>query len=632
MSLQIITDQVDAVAADYKAGLTQKELYAKYISYEGQKPNLEGVEVLAKYASNPKDNQVFTIKNATFYTVPEFATGVIGQVPGGGTPTYQWNAMRGYDLMMIVEGKPRLVGTVTLAGVVPFTRDANWKVASGSGLPDNGFPFTDNSQLLWDNGIDLLGPIDSKIYVDDYPKLDDYTLQYHYADGTDSPIFKVTPGMQWQVRPTYDNPDETGPGQFIVKVGDNPLTETAYVDSGSVVHAHPYVLDALGTLTWPAGLKYGLDPAIIKSKQYAEVYTVKKNGLKVLNADGSPFQFDNYYYWQGDESIDWIDRLIAKDAKLTVEYTNNTTKDFTVKEAKYMNEIWHNVVPGNAESTGLPDPDMPFGVLGIDGTAYYKSNQRIRKARNTDPRVRVNYRGGIVDIQTPVFTALESIAARPKDGNPILVDMRQRDNDVAGMNATEFSKKVIVEATFTAYSNPELRGVLPLKFDETRFVPTSGTVGYTPDPNEIRPAYDLPNTDSCLGEDYYSMNFGKPSWWNKDKDVAGTSPLQKGDWESDWSGTLGNPPIKYEPYKDFTNGGSTYTFRNYKGDVATLTTAIEGKNIPGYGVCDTTKNNGNTASLRFYYRPPVDDNAGVTSPRRGQYIMSDVSWTNIRSR
>jgi len=631
MRVDIIKHPAQAASEAAANGASAAELET-YLSYEGLPVNLKGLRAVARYSSGSQDDKILTPDNASFYTYPPYAVGIIG-TEFGGTPTdLIWKPMRQYDLMLDVGGVPTKLGTVTIPDVMPITRSTTWRLDGwnpSTGL-GNGLPFDTNDETFWQQGLDLNFPLSEEMYVDDYPDLSKAKLQGHYVNSKnkDIPVNWNTP---WVLRPLYDNGNETGTGVFVLIVGENPLIANPLDFATEAANLHPYVKAALGADLWPTTTSgiVSADPGIYKSKSIEKMYHVKKNGIELLDTT-----LDDFFYWEDDTSQAWTNRLIAKNAKVRITYSNESTKEFTVEHAVNNNKIWHNPAGANSQFQ-----EEPFGVYGISETAQRTSTTGsglLAHARNRDPKIRIDYRGGVLDIKVPVFTRLVSIDITPKSGEQIMVDMRSRDNDVGGMNATEFSKLVDVVATFSAYSDSTLQAKKTLKFDETRYTDLAGPV-----------PYDLSGTmeKHGIGADYYSMDFGKPSWFGRRKDDTSLpEDWYGGNGDSDpattggWSSTYTN--IVYPPYRNVPSSG--ITSGDKRADGSRILTLTELEAIPAYGTCDSPRNNGREVAIRFYYKPPEGEGSetdpeselarwGIeTTTARNNRLT--VGWTNIRQR
>jgi hypothetical protein len=612
-------------------------------SYEGQPINLKGLEVLVRYEGGYQNNKYYTPESSgvKFSTYPPYAAGVLGAVSGSASSEFGWAAMRDYTLLVdLPDGNSGIVEDLQITDVVPIVRMSTWQygpgIAGSTGNPDNSFPFTNNTLLLWDLGVDFNGPLGDEVYVDDYPKFSQYTLQAAYADGAQLDI-KVTPDIPWEIKPLITNAD--GPGQLVMAIASNPLT----VGVQSLAAAHTYVQRAfaatVGTakeLVWPkAGTPgvsasqdlfgpdnngRGADPAIIKAKGIATVHIVKEKGITLVAEDGTtPITFadlDPYFYWMDDSSDAWEKKLIDKGAKIKIEYTGGEPRTFTVKEALDMNAVWHNLNPGTKITTYIP-----FGVKGIGetGNKQANSNKPIAFASNRTPEITINYRGAEQKLKMPVYNRYGGVTPEPIDGNQITVNMKLRDNDVAGMNATEFSKKVLVTASFTASSDATLEAKkVTLKFDETLY----DNITYT--------LTSAPLVGNDAGDEkylYYSMNFGKPAWFDKAYvNLDGTI----GRWIDDWDGLtagaattipagegpVGTAPV-YEPYK--TLGANSLSLATLNG-------------IDAYGDCNNPARNGRESNIRFIYKPPVADYWGNTVSASARGTNLRVAWEGIHTR
>jgi len=661
MSLKIVTQPAQAAAAAIAKGASEKD----YLSYEGQVPNLKGLEVLAEYQGGQANTRWLTIENTQFYTNPPYAAGVIGYqrvltdgVTSGADGDYAWAAMRNYDLMLNTADGVKNLGTVTIRDVVPISRSDLWKVRPGVALPRN-YPFNDDAFVLWDSGVDFQGPLGDEVYIDDTPDLSKYSLQVTYADGSgaDIPVRWDTP---WQIRSLYEELNVSGPGQLLASIGSNPLGNAPNTTSASAVH--PYVQTALigsGTTASPDLLispklinngRYA-DPGIVAPKTIKTVHIVAREGV-TLTVDGG--MLDDFFYWMKDDSQAWIDRILDKNGTMEVKYTDGKTKTITVKEALHMNTVWHNVSGAN-----MPDPNnkVPFGVFGVQEMAARQTGtganagRPVAYTRNTDPMIEIDYRGGVQKIPMPVFTRALSLEITAKDPEwDGYVDMRQRDNDVGGMNATEFAKTMNVVAIFSSPTDPgEHSGRLPLKFDELRYTGTTQNdgayVGNAGASAAERP-YTLRNwktggktfvgvTDpiAYIGDDYYAMDFGKPAWYGQFD--TSTPPLTAAaiaaagfnndpKWQFNWGattvgGTIAATSVGAPSYDPYSLRNPSDPLELLPGDLL---------KIPAYGPCNNPRNNGNTTAVTFYYKAPVFDK-DPTSPEYYEYLRTGITTSSV---
>ena len=631
-SIEIVQSPADAAKLDPANAKA-------YNSYEGLPVNLKGLQVLLKYDSNPKDNRVITLDNssAKFYTEPSYAVGFLAYDASNNNV---WYPMVNYTLIVEVGGKP-WTANLKIPNVIPISRAESWtKVQNGIG---NGYKYADDPELFWSQGLKLTGSLTEKLYVDDFPTLSKYVLQARYSDGEDKDI-PLGPDSNWAIRPRYDNGlDKTGKGDLLVIVGKNPLTST-----DPRVTASPHGSDTIGA--YLGGPTTKIDPALTAPHMYEQVYHVKS--IEIISGD----ELKPFFYWYDDGTEAWIDRLIKANTKLRVNYTDGAPKEFTVQEATWMNDVWYNRAPEWVSVF------TPFGVKGIKDSSVATNTypDGLPHSRNRKPLITLNYRGGTTTIDVPVYTRLVGLNVTPKaGGDMITVDMRKRDNDVGGMNATAFAALIDVVATFQTASgvDPVLTKDLILDFNENFFhdqdtlitniangdrgsyregVPINFDVGVstlntwtTASRSTVQgfdaklvPTASTPERVEFLAKlgSSYSMSFGKPSYF--DEPYTDSSGTYANKWNPDYALPVGTGIQK--PLLPVWEGMSD-------------------KDVWGFGVCDQARNNDRDVAIVFYYRPPVGDDItintsavygpwwGVTSATTRQQRLT-VHWTHIHSK
>jgi len=128
----------------------------------------------------------------------------------------------------------------------------------------------------------------------------------------------------------------------------------------------------------------GSDPGLSVNQYIKEVYHV--TGIELVTDAG----LDPFFYWEDDSTKAWTDRLKDKGARIKVSYINGGTKEFSVEEALKMNPVWYNEAPVYSTI------DIPFGVKGVQASATSSSTYPtgLPHARNRDPKITLNYRGG----------------------------------------------------------------------------------------------------------------------------------------------------------------------------------------------------------------------------------------------
>jgi len=588
--------------------------------YEGYPLDLTGLEVRVFAADKAENNWTIKYPGTKFSTYPTYAVGVIGQEQGGGGSDLVWLPQLQYDLTWISTDyvEPFTVtldlqdpkskaykDAVKAAGggtpdfsdlptVIPIARAAKW-----TDLPD---PTLDQTYVFgsvvdlfnWSKGLSLTanpGHQGQKIYVDDYPKLDYYTLKAEYEPKVSRKLggqkyFPLGPDTDWRIVVDYDYaPTDTkqeypigATGGLFVTVGTNPLTAK-----------HPYVLAALkgssvsdDPATWPykAPEAYDLsdihsittadlsrkventiDPGLTVWDMYEEIYIVSKIDVTTKVA------LKPFFYWEDDSPEAWFDRLVAADGEITVSYKGYkgpapSTKKFTPKQLQELNTVWYNT-PFEEDYPGQLLSKVPFAVKGIVETSPTSATH----AKNREPQIKINYRGVYSFIDTPVYTRLVDLTVRPANGDSISVAMRPQDNDGGATNSVWFDTQVVAVARFTAASLPA---------DQ---VPVELTVTLSPED----------------GSDLVAEEF-RPT---------GASYSPKGSTGMVGKNGEGNPA-------DEDVSQAEYYSNNYRD------------------VSSNYKNNGKTTAVRFFYASPdLSEKDGVEVGSRRAGYQLPVTWSNI---
>jgi len=236
-------------------------------SYEGLAVDLAGLKVLVRYDNGSSNDKVIGPNDAKFVTEPPIAVGVKGYKTAG-EASATWAPMKKYLLLMSTDDGPRST-EITVPDVKPIARAQSWTDTTNI----DGFMYPDNSDYLWAQGLRLVGDLDQKLYVDDYPKFGNYRLQAEYVDGAVKEI-PIRADTSWQIRPRYNNgPDKTGVGDLLLTIGNNPL-----VVKGDKTKQHPYVQAALGDLVAPTGTTANdivFDAGLTMKHPFEEVWHVR---------------------------------------------------------------------------------------------------------------------------------------------------------------------------------------------------------------------------------------------------------------------------------------------------------------------------------------------------------------------
>jgi hypothetical protein len=247
--------------------------------------------------------------------------------------------------------------------------------------------------------------------------------------------------------------------------------------------------------------------------------------------------------------------------------------------------------------------------------------------------------------------------------------MKQTDNDVGGMTATSFAALIDVKAVFTAYSNAELSAELTLNFNEKwidgNSIATEGTATAVGGTNADRrggafladwPTTGTPASPTLVVPDYnsglpynvdanknsvvapggfaqdpagwavaYSMNFGKPSYWDIAKvDNSGANPAL-GDWNDNYNGPT-------NPSPGWAAGAAPAPFTT-RGVTVVPTYPNTNVFYRAFGECDNARNNGRERQVTIWYAPPWNcADAGVLTEVAPRATRISVAWTGIHSR
>ena len=518
-------------------------------SYEGLPVNLAGLKAILVYNTDATDYELVT----DFARLSTYPATAVGYDNGFGV----WTPLNKYQLWYNT-GKEVLKATISLGSgtntnsVIPIVRE-DTSIPSG-GTPTDSIDsnkWTDD--FYWAQGLQLTGlttHVKNKLYVDDYPDFSGLTLEAHYADATKF-VIPWTGDVKWQIRPRYNNGMATGNGDLIVTIGECSAD----------------VLECMGFFPGANFVYKGVSV----STPLTEVWHVTK--LEVV-----PEPDLWLFYWQADDNAFWTEKLI--DANLHVTYSNGGTKDFSVKDALRMNEIWYNANPSG-------DVDIPFDVVGVwDSRAPTVTSY----AKDTNSKISLYYRGVRTQIKVPVLVKLSALAVVSESGGQIEADLRPRDNDYGGMNAKTFSKNLRVTATFTN-NDGSVSKDLVLAFDENL---KEGGVEYTAtgdgtSDTEVFQGHPnvLPTKDAAAAAaGLYSMTYGNAPWWD------GTA----------WKQGALEPDPSAKPAR--TQGAW--------GNV----------NDPKY-------NNANKA-LTVYYAPP--NNIGGVGTTKALKQTINIDWKNIMTR
>ena len=585
-SIEIVVQPAEAFVAASPKNWNEAE---PWLSYEGLPVNLNGLEVLVRYEGSATNNKTIKPSEGKFYTYPPNAAGIVGVLSdtvGAASEIPVWLPMRNYTLFLDT-GESLLQAELMIPLVVPISRSETWTEITKDISPTESsdtWVYKDvlnddeGNLLAWSKGLRLVGDLTQKIYVDDYPTLGKYQLQAEYVNGKVKDI-PLKPETDWKIRPLYDNGrDKTGRGDLLVTIGKNAVITHDESDIGDL---HPYAKKAIEewnggdnvtissvvyTFAFPTASTLAalpgktVDPGLTVKHPYEEIWHVKS--IKLVEDPG----LDYYFYWESDESEDWVARLIEHGAEIEVTYTEGApaTKKFSVEAATQMNPVWYNPAPGETKI------EKPFSVKGIQASSLPTTTypNGLPHGRNRDPKVTVYYRGQTDTLPVPVYTRLMGIEAQ-FDGDNIPVDMKMTDNDRGAMDATAFSKKIKVVATFSAFSDPDKTAPYTLSFDPELFLEGTANQGvpvnFTDDPYS--------DGEKAARAVSYSMNFGVQNrfiWTTKE-----------------WA----------DPNE-------------------------------GWGQCNNPRNNGREVAVVVYYKPPVVPDAGVTNTS-ARNTRVPVLWNNI---
>ena len=523
-------------------------------SYQGMPIDLTGMQVLVRYNTGPMDAEIVT-DISKFDTYPRFATGTYGGYDSsgiyfGGPPSgdpnvyMQWYEITNYTLYYYEKGRVYDT-TVWIPGVIQLVRQ---NTAVHQKLNNPAFFDIYDDSNNWGEGVQLTGLATMRtrrLYVDDYPDFGGLTCEANYVDGSKQ-IIVLNSDRKWEIRPRYDNMPETGKGELLIWVGEHPGFYEGWWDEA--------------------------DPGIVVMAPYEEVWHVSK-----LEFETEP-ELKAVYYWEIDTLPSgylspWIERCM--DAVLRVTYSNGQTKRFTVQQALDQNRVYLN---GNPHGY-----DIPFDVEGIDDTAH----KRLGVASSVvwpayrEPQVNFYYRGHRAFLPIAIYNRFSGLTAEVINGEEVAVDMLPQDNDYAGRDAAWFATQIRVVATFTASSNPDLLGELPLTYDEE----TNNTT------------FPMTNGAPPLGAGGAGLGA-----WNTTLLLSGT-PIYGG-------------PLSYS--MDFGE-------QIYNSGTGLYTT-------DSYGQCSLTTNNGRVRAVSIYYTPGIAYNlasTGASVPTAARRARVNVAWSNI---
>jgi len=427
-------------------------------SYEGRPLDLTGLEVRVYY-DDLNQNKTITPKDATFSTYPPYAVGVLAQKTAAtGTPgtlgydpgTAEWVPQLQYTLLWYSAEADKVFTDIIdlsyssktsprLPTVWPVSRAVTWTELDES--DDRGYTYNGTTYgYVWSRGLNLTGPLDESVYVDDYPILSKYRLQAEYPTDTDEVKKEIdlVPETEWRILPKYNSDRTAATGDLLITVGRNPLASD-----------HPYVKDALSKAGGKTAYAW-TDPALTASHPYKEVYIVQK--IDVTNTD-----FGDFFYWEDDTPAAWLGRLAEANVTVTYSGEGTNTRTKTVEELWELNTVWANRVLWPARGDAAP-----FAIRGIVQSSPDKATVH---SKNRNPQVTLSYRGAYYYLNVPVLTRLQSFVVEPADGGEFVgVDMRPTDNDVGAMNAAKFDKLVKATATYIAFSDPDKVGTVTTTF------------------------------------------------------------------------------------------------------------------------------------------------------------------------
>jgi len=474
--------------------------------------DLTGIKVMVRYTDG-STSWLTDADAAKFTTEPRWATGAYSTAPTPGTgslgtftPLYQYRLYYSENGVIVPPAE------VTVNDVIPIIReDTRLSVVDLVGKD----PLSGNhtGSFYQSNGLQIIGYTTNQkvkeMYVDDTADLTGIELAANYrkVNGnqyTDDLALQpkkvdFTLDMDWRVIPYYDNGKDTGRGGLYLTVGRNPLNDSDPLMTYNHRPGTAATYDALGVANnKPADLGVTAVAALDAVWHATKLELVEE------------LEMEPFFYWYTDDNDSWIKRVDS--AKLRVTYSNDKTKDFTVPEALYQNTVWlNNIQDGkvNYNNGGLLTDKTtsiydwrPFAVEGILDTAKVRGIDKEaaqKYLKLSEPQIGLYYRGVRTWVPVTVFDTYDGVEVLPLDGGAqVTIDMRGKDNDYQGMNATEFSKMITVNALFSAHANPEAGQIaFPLKFKDSNSPDpgTDGVPGFTPDAKDGN-------------ELYYSMNFG----------------------------------------------------------------------------------------------------------------------------
>jgi len=398
-------------------------------SYEGKAVDITGMVIEVRYASDPD----------TWVTVRDPLAAGYGVNPkytqfrsGTGTSGAVSNT---YYIFTMGDGQPIYqVFTPNVSNLI--RKDTTGMDRPNFTSPVFGADSSDDTNDFWAQGVQLtvdIGSYRTKYRVDEYPDFANMKLQGDYEDGTRQEI-PLSRDMRWEIRPLYNNGNDTGKGLLIVSVG------------GTV-----------GQSLWGVNSSSGYAPSLDMAKGVQvgvpldEVYHV--TGIKLANPEAVREAIGSFYYWDRDDPAFWLSNDgrsgRAKDAQLEISYSDGSTRTITVEEAVRQNTVWYNLNPAANE--------RPLTVAGIHETVTKLDLLKTFWPNHRNPRIAFYYRGHYDYLNVPIYTRFTGISVSIRDGGDnVAMSMRHQDNDYIGKNADDFAKAIKVVATFTAFSDSSL--------------------------------------------------------------------------------------------------------------------------------------------------------------------------------